>query len=33
MIRFMKKDIADLLTNGLDTHAFGRVNLCRLTHS
>ncbi|KAF0904537.1 hypothetical protein E2562_035434 [Oryza meyeriana var. granulata] len=26
MIRFMKKDIADLLTNGLDTHAFGRMD-------
>ncbi|KAL5225253.1 hypothetical protein ABZP36_011892, partial [Zizania latifolia] len=26
MIRFLKKDIADLLTNGLDTHAFGRMD-------
>ena len=25
MIRFLKKDVADLLANGLDTHAFGRV--------
>jgi hypothetical protein len=25
MIRFLKKDIADLLANDLDTHAFGRV--------
>ncbi|KAG8074845.1 hypothetical protein GUJ93_ZPchr0006g40722 [Zizania palustris] len=26
IIRFLKKDIADLLTNGLDTHAFGRMD-------
>uniref|UniRef100_A0A0D9WTF1 Regulator of Vps4 activity in the MVB pathway protein n=1 Tax=Leersia perrieri TaxID=77586 RepID=A0A0D9WTF1_9ORYZ len=26
VIRFMKKDIAELLTNGLDTHAFGRMD-------
>ncbi|PUZ59386.1 hypothetical protein GQ55_4G037000 [Panicum hallii var. hallii] len=26
MIRFLKKDVADLLANGLDTHAFGRID-------
>ncbi|XP_006646904.1 uncharacterized protein LOC102716841 [Oryza brachyantha] len=25
MVRFMKKDVADLLGNGLDSHAFGRM--------
>jgi hypothetical protein len=31
MIRFLKKDVADLLANGLDTHAFGRVRSFRLS--
>jgi hypothetical protein len=31
MIRFLKKDVADLLANGLDTHAFGRVRSSRLS--
>ncbi|KAF0906524.1 hypothetical protein E2562_011505 [Oryza meyeriana var. granulata] len=25
MVKFMKKDVADLLANGLDSHAFGRM--------
>ncbi|TVU08608.1 hypothetical protein EJB05_42017 [Eragrostis curvula] len=35
MIRFMKKDVADLLANGLDTHAFGRMDglIVELNHS
>ncbi|KAK3134411.1 hypothetical protein QOZ80_6AG0548810 [Eleusine coracana subsp. coracana] len=35
MIRFLKKDVADLLANGLDTHAFGRMDglIVELNHS
>ncbi|CAN6193375.1 unnamed protein product [Urochloa humidicola] len=35
MIRFLKKDVADLLANGLDTHAFGRMNglIVELNHA
>ncbi|XP_006656403.1 uncharacterized protein LOC102718747 [Oryza brachyantha] len=35
MVRFTKKDIADLLTNGLDTHAFGRMDglLIEMNHA
>ncbi|KQK17250.1 uncharacterized protein LOC100832711 isoform X1 [Brachypodium distachyon] len=35
MIRFMKKDIADLLANGHDTHAFGRMDglIIEMNHS
>jgi hypothetical protein len=25
MVRFLKKDVADLLFNGLESHAFARV--------
>ncbi|CAD6335730.1 unnamed protein product [Miscanthus lutarioriparius] len=35
MIRFLKKDVADLLANGLDTHAFGRMDglIVELNHA
>ncbi|KAG2613824.1 hypothetical protein PVAP13_4KG390000 [Panicum virgatum] len=35
MIRFLKKDVADLLANGLDTHAFGRIDglIVELNHA
>ena len=26
--RFLKRDVSDLLANGLDINAFGRVNCC-----
>ncbi|XP_062227722.1 uncharacterized protein LOC133926003 [Phragmites australis] len=35
MIRFLKKDVADLLANGLDNHAFGRMDglIVELNHA
>jgi hypothetical protein len=32
MVKFLRKDVADLITNGLESHAFGRVRPAYSAH-